>query len=101
MNDDGAFVPIDYPTFLAARLNDQEARLDAFEDYLVQGATRFERGDIAAKRALIADYLARDAHLDEHPIYVYDDYEWQGLKTAIKYLCRPFAGHPDYPGDPS
>jgi hypothetical protein len=89
----------DWSGFLAARLDEWEARVsspaycpspDAPVAYLL--------ADIAAKRAILArcEILSKEAepHYSRANVVVV---EARAVQRDIRDLCRPFADHPDYP----
>lgn len=97
---------IDYPKFLAARLDEQEfsvRRQLESDPFCDRYESKFALADIEAKRAIIDTYRMRVA--DEKRITDCSEVAlWHGIMAEghlsdIKRLCRPFANHPDYPGD--
>lgn len=90
----------DYPTFLAARLNEQEfstKRQLQSDPYCDRYESKYVLADIEAKRAILDRYEGMrtkpwpresNDHTSVGEPYVLRD---------IIDLCRPFAGHPDYP----
>lgn len=88
----------EFPAFLAARLNELEtqAKIDLSEaSTWLKWWPEFILTDIAAKRAILADY---DDEL-QRPNSVQPTGSANGLLIAIENLCRPFADHPDWPGE--
>jgi len=89
----------DYPAFLAARLDEQEARVSS-PGYCASpdAPVRYLLADIAAKRQAIAltVELRRQAYNGGDSGAVPGYY---AASVIVAYLSEPFRDHPDYPGE--
>lgn len=97
---------MDYPEFLAARLDEQEAEageiLKRPNHLRVLTLAKTTRADIKAKRAILNRHTEL-AKLERHyrdtvPSYSYTFFvQLQEAELVIEHLSLPFADHPDYP----
>jgi hypothetical protein len=96
----------DFPQFLAARLDEQVnyVGVQRITDRTDQPLGDFLLADIAAKRAILDRHKElvnlEDHYRDTVPSYSHTFSEaLKEVELVIVHLCRPFAEHPDYPGE--
>lgn len=111
----------DYPTFLAARLDELEGEPGQIEYELSAAESGADiadylHADVETKRDILADYrsVTQVCQNLQHNLKLVPVHEawkkdsWTGelrrylnekstLQRTIKTLCRPFADHPDHP----
>lgn len=92
---------LNYPDFLAARLDDLE------EDRIIPETRReweldeLVLADVAAKRDILEQHRKAVAHTTDFSLNALRIRKTriETYLAVIKQLCRPFSDHPDYPGE--
>lgn len=94
----------DWPAFLTARLGELEADADGKTPFNTPQVRNYLLADVAAKRAILKRYRLLILEADKYrhdmgPVGRSTFAQLAAHLEDIKDLCRPFAGHDDWPGE--